>query len=288
MRRELRIEVANHIIGLNIEETFQAPFIKNYAVFLSAGLPEISLDVELSPDVPLLDGSEPRLEFHDKLITVISEYLIGSLDLQTKSGKIKINPAYFLHSLGTFLRNIFTLLAVLEDNGIVLHAVGIVRDEEVYIFIGPSGAGKTTVAKLSEGKVILSDDLVLMKKIDNEFMVFPTPDWGDKQIGPRENKPYRINSMFRLIKDKMVYLEEFSPAHALADIFTIPHMEPELIPKDALLARFFELISAVPYYRLHFLPEPSFWDCIEEERMKNGVKRKNTGQVRQDCLKVNR
>ncbi len=288
MARELRIEVANHIIGLNIEETFQTPFIKNYAVFLSAGLPEIYLDVELSPDVPLLEGSGPRLESHDKLITVVSEYLIGSLDLKTKSGKIKINPTYFLHSLGTFLRNIFTLLAVLEDNGIVLHAVGIVRDEEVCIFIGPSGAGKTTVAKLSEGKVILSDDLVLMKKIDNEFMVFPTPDWGDKQIGSRENKPYRINSMFRLIKDKMVYLEEFLPAHALADIFTIPHVETELIPKDALLARFLELISAVPYYRLHFLPEPSFWDCIEEERMKNGVKRKNTGQVRQDRFKVNR
>lgn len=284
----IKIEVVSHIIGLNIEETFQAPFIKNYAVFLSAGLPEIFLDVKLSPDVPALDSSEPRLEYHDRLINIVSDYLVGSLDLKTKCGKVKLNPQYFLQSLGTFLRNMFTLLVPLEDNGIVLHAAGIVRDEEVYIFIGPSRAGKTTVAKLSEGKVILSDDLVLMKKIDNEFMVFPTPDWGDKQIGQRENRPHRINSMFRLIKDKVVYLEEFSPAHSLADIFTIPHIETGLIPKDVLLVRFLELISAVPYYRLHFLPEPSFWDCIEEKRMKDGVKRKNTGQIQQDCLEGNR
>jgi len=153
-------------------------------------------------------------------------------------------------------------LVCLQDEGVVLHAVGVLDGDQVYIFIGPSKAGKTTVAKLSSDKVVLSDDMVIVKKIEGQFMVFPTPCWGDRQTGTRENRPYRINSMFKIIKDKKTYLERFSPAHAVADMFTIPHVPAEYIPKEKMLTTFSELISAVPYYGLHFLPEPSFWDCI--------------------------
>lgn len=271
MEREFKIEVAKHTIQINIGEDYKAVFIKNYGLFLSRAKPEISIDVELSNDVPFFTGPEVGLRFKDNLITVVDSYSIGSLDWPAKSGKIKINPINFLYSLGTFLRNIYILLVVLEDRGIALHAVAVLKDEEVYLFIGPSGAGKTTVAKLSSDRVILSDDLVMLKKLDGEFKIFPAPNWGDKQTGPRENRAYRINSMFKLIKDSQVYLERFRPSYALADIFTIPHIPPEFIPKDELLMSFLELITSVPYFGLHFLPEPSFWDCIEESlRSKDG------------------
>lgn len=262
MKRKLKIEVAKHIIELNIDQGYEVLLEKDYGLFFSDGKPEFSIDVELSADLLVADGTEGRLVLQDSLITIVDDYLISSLDLRTKSGQVKINPAMFLHSLGVFLRNICTLLVVLEDRGIALHAVGILKDEEAHIFVGPSTAGKTTVANLSRDKIVLSDDLVMIKKVDGEFMVFPTPHWGDKQVGPRENRPYRINSIFKLIKDKQVYLEKFSPAQAAADIFTIPHIPYEYIQQGQLLDTFFELISVVPYYGMHFLPEPSFWDCI--------------------------
>ncbi len=264
---ELRIEVAGRIIGLNIAQEPPAGFLervrRQYELFLSDKEAEIFVDVQLSKDAPPKYFPNSYVTFKDRFITIKDSCLLGTLDLTERRGRVNLNPVNPLYPLGTFLKNICTFLLTLEDGGIALHAVGVLKDDEAYIFIGPSGAGKTTVARLSADKVTLSDDLLLIKKVNSEFKVFPVPNWGDRQIGSRQNKPYKINSMFKLIKDSRVYLERFSTAQALADIFTIPHAPIEYIPKDELLATFAELINSIPYYGLHFLPEPSFWKCIE-------------------------
>lgn len=267
MKRKLRIEVAGHIVGLNIDEESHASFVKDvleaYDAFLSDAEPALSVDVELTRDAPPEYFPFSKLVFKDGAMVIEDDCLLGSLDFSKKRGRIKLNPLNPLYPLGTFLRNLYTFLVVLEDGGIALHAAGVLEGEEAHVFIGPSTAGKSTVAGLSPGRVILSDDLILAKKVDGEFKVFPTPAWGDRQIGPRQNKPYRIKGLFKLIKDKTVYLERFSPAYALANLFTVPHIPAGLIPGDGLLAAFSELLSAVPCYGLHFLPEPSFWLHIE-------------------------
>lgn len=273
MKEELRLKVAEHVVGLKVKgqhhTSFAKDIIKAYETFLSEDKPAFFIDVELSCDAPPSDFPLARLTFKDNVMTIEDDCLSGSLDLTKRYGKIKLNPINPLYPLGTFLRNTYTFLVTLEDKGIVLHGAGILKGEEVYIFIGPSGAGKTTVTNLSSDSIILSDDLVMIKKVDGKFSVFPTPAWGDKQRGHRENRPYGINSIFKLIKDKSVHLERFSPARSLANMFTIPHIPTEFIPYDELMTSFLELVSAVPYYGLHFLPEPSFWTCIDGEKSKN-------------------
>lgn len=270
----LKIEVAKHIVELRIKESYLLNEVSiNYSIFLSDGEPDIKVDLELSPDVPSVDSPLAKLELQRNFMGIVDDYLMGSVDLKHRYGWVKINPKNPLYPLGTFLRNMFTLLVCLQDEGVVLHAVGLLHNNEVYIFIGPSKAGKTTVAKLSPDKVVLSDDMVVVKKFQGEFMVFPTPCWGDMQTGISQNRPYGINSMFKIIKDKSVYLERLSPAYALADIFTVPHVPAEFIPEQKMLTTFSEIIFTVPYYGLHFLPEPSFWDCIEAVRLQEGFMR---------------
>lgn len=269
MEEEIKIEVADHIIALNVDETLKKGFLeeirRKYDLFLSPeGKPSISVDVELSADAPPEFFPLSKLTFKDNLVTIKDDCLLAKLDLSNRNGKVKLNPANPLYPLGTFLRNAFTLLVFLEDNGAALHAVGVLKDGEAFVFLGPSKAGKSTVGRLSSDKIVLSDDLILVKKVENEFKIFPTPCWGDKQIGPRRNTPYRINSMYKLIQDKSVYLESYSPARSLAEIFTIPHIPAEFIPQAKLLSTYSELISCVPYKGLHFLPDPSFWDCIDK------------------------
>jgi hypothetical protein len=267
MKKELALNLAGHVIGLRIDSEYEAPFVNNYELFLSNGAPELSIDVGLSCALSTVDSPDAKLTMQDNLITIVDDYLAGSLDLMAMQGEVQINPVDFLRSLGTFLRNICTLLVVLKDDGLVLHAVGILKKDEAYIFVGPSGAGKSTVAGLSLDKVVLSDDIVMIKKEQGEFRVFPTPCWGDKQRGPRQNRPYCIGAIFKLIQDKKVFIEDFSLSYSLADIFTIPHIPAHSVPKDEVVARFLELITTVPYRGLHFLPEPSFWGCIEKARL---------------------
>jgi len=281
MSESYTIEIARHSVRLsfeqNLAETFLKEFSKKYALFLSDREPQIHLDVQLSDDIPKEFYPWPKITFKGNLITIKDDCLSGTLDWSKKTGKVNLNPVNPLYPLGIFLRNLYIYLLVLEDKGVALHAVGILKDEEVYVFIGPSGAGKSTVAGLSYEKIVLSDDLLLIKKVDGKFKVWPTPNWDDKQMGLPQNKPYPINSIYKLIQDKQVYLEKFSHALALADIFTLLHVPIEQISFDGLLATFAELTNSVSYYGLHFLPEPSFWNCIEE--LEYASARKNTCQV---------
>jgi hypothetical protein len=281
----VKLQVAGYTIGLKIKEPSLREEIRQaYALFLSDAPAELSVDVELSTDASPQDSACAQLFFNDNRITIQDDCLFGSLDLVKRCGLVKINPirndsVNLLYPLGTFLRNAFTLLVALGRDGVVLHAVGVLKNEEVYVFIGPSKAGKSTVARLSLDKVVLSDDLLMIRKVDNAFMVFPTPNWGDKQTGLRQNRPYRIHSMYKLVQDKRVYLERFSPSRAVADMFTTPHIPIASIPQERMLQTFSELIYTLPYYGLHFLPKPSFWACIEQEEIRNGAKREDTCKV---------
>ena len=136
----------------------------------------------------------------------------SKIDLAKGYGVAELSLAGLSIGLGTLLRNIFTLMSILRDEGIALHAAGILKNGRVYVFMGPSGSGKTTVAKLSKEYTVLSDDLVIIKPIDGAYCAFPTPCWLDMQRGYRENRPYPIGGIFKLVKDDKIYLKEIPGA----------------------------------------------------------------------------
>jgi hypothetical protein len=77
-----------------------------------------------------------------------------------------------------FLR-VLVSYRLLELGGAVLHSAGVVRDGAAFLFLGRSGAGKTTVARLSlaQGAEVLSDDL--------NAVVAGAPGTGEDADAPR-------------------------------------------------------------------------------------------------------
>src|SRR5262249_12282362 len=59
-----------------------------------------------------------------------------------------------------FLR-VLVAYRLLELGGAVLHSAGVADGDGAFLFLGPSGAGKTTLSRQSEaqGRTVLSDDL---------------------------------------------------------------------------------------------------------------------------------
>ena len=92
MKRKLKIEVANHVVGLDIDEDRHPSFVKDvlgaYDTFISGAEPTISVDVELTGDAPPEYFPSSRLIFENGIITIEDDCLLGSLDLQKKRGRI--------------------------------------------------------------------------------------------------------------------------------------------------------------------------------------------------------
>ena len=289
----MRIDVAEHSIEMRITQEFLPTVEARYALFETAlgHSPEITLDINVSKNTTTADGPWGECVIHNNFLHFFDDSSIGWCDLKHMRGGLSVFPSNPLNPLSTFLRSIFMLLVMRNNDGICLHGAAILHNGGVFIFVGPSGAGKSTVSRLSAGKIVLSDEQVFIKKRGAEFVVFPHPQWGDAQVGTRENKPYPIRGIFKLVQDKTVFIEPLKVAPiAVAELFTIPDILLSLASKDALLLTFMDLINTVPYFALHFLPVPSFWNHLdtlpplESFRKETSHEKNHTAQVRQDCL----
>src|SRR6202020_755692 len=80
--------------------------------------------------------------------------------------------------------------ALLERGGLLLHASSVLSKGRAYAFVGPSGAGKTTMARLAAPRPVLSDEVTALRPSASSgapFDCFPTPFWGDmvrERAGP--------------------------------------------------------------------------------------------------------
>jgi hypothetical protein len=73
-----------------------------------------------------------------------------------------------------------------QDRGVIIHGCGIKQDDRGLLFVGESGAGKTTMAKIwsQESDVeVLSDDRTLVRKKDDHFVMYGTPWHGEGKFG---------------------------------------------------------------------------------------------------------
>lgn len=268
----MTLEVAQHHVSLVLSDPlFFQDVAKSYGGFLSDGDPKAVIQAHIVNSISQARSDGPPVIFDERGMSISDTPFEGAIDLVKGRGSLQTMPKWLLFALKVFLRYVFIFLHLRNGNGLVLHALGVLKEGEVYVFFGPSGSGKTTAATLSKGHTILSDDLVFLQYAEGSHWVYPTPPWGDMQRGKRENRAYPLKAVFKLIKSTEIAIRRGNPAQALADILTIPHLPTVLVGTDTLLSRFLQLIRAVPYYDLHFTKDRSFWPCVDENLRTFGI-----------------
>jgi len=260
---EVRLEVAGLCVSLvSNDDEFMGLVEKEYRKFISVKKSRTIIDLHFEEmDIWEDPSPAPILSFLNGRIEAIHRDFVALLTMDYRHMKV-VQPKR-LGSIENILRFIYSFLIV-DHNGFLLHAAGVKRGQDGYVFFGKSGSGKTTVAKLSTDYTILSDDLLAIKRVNGCYQVFATP-FGGEVKDKREAVSAEIRGLFLLRKDQTVYFHRLSHSEAIAKLlsnvvsFTL---RSEQVTKLFNLS--WDLSSATPCYEMHFLPDKSFWRCMNE------------------------
>ncbi len=207
------------------------------------------------------DGDALRIECRSPLFGP-TPYKIAVIDQAFRHADVFVshaaNPLEF--PLGELLFN--TLLT--RRGAIELHACGVIDNGQGLVFIGNSGHGKTTTARLwqaSSGVEIVSDDRVILRCHGGTWWMYGTPWHGEAEICSPSRAP--LSRIFTLAKGAANHLTPLSSAEGTARLLTCafpPFHDMEGMRTVTGIAA--ALATEVPMARFSFLNEPSAVDFI--------------------------
>jgi hypothetical protein len=123
-------------------------------------------------------------------------------------------------NVGRYPFDEFVVSRLLGKRGdLILHASCVSVDGVALLFLGHSGAGKSTIASLleSEGATVLSDDRTIVTFVDGAAEAWGTPWHGSGRRALAARAP--IRGMFLLEQSKTNELSVLPPAAAIKELF---------------------------------------------------------------------
>lgn len=248
---------------------FIAELSGRFAGFLGqVDKPDHVFDIELIP-FPDIDKELDAVDAHEDGVHVTRDgplWLVrrgdffAQWDPKLRRGHARMVPSPY--SLDSVIRILHTLILA-EQGGMLMHASCVALDGRAWVFTGVSGAGKTTISRLSpQNAHILTDEMSFIRPEDGVYHAYGTPFSGD--LGrPGENLRAPLAGVFLLAQGKDNIIETLSKTEAvralMANILYFAH-------DDTLTAKVFDnaiaLAARVPVRRLTFAPDARVWDLI--------------------------
>lgn len=259
-------DIAVELALSGVPSAMRAGILSTYAPFAGTS-PEagIHICVEMAPGAPFI-RPEPYREWQIRSqeragrVDYVSFYERGWIDRSTGIAHLVMrgggNPENFLRVLVAW--------ACLARGGLLLHASGVIRNGKGYVFFGRSGAGKTTVTRLSGDATVLSDDLVIVAPRGGRFWVYGVPFRGTMVEAPRTNAAAPLGGLFALDKAPAHRVVEMAPVYAVAQLAAcVPFVMGQATAAAQTLAICAALAAKAPVRMLHFLPDAGFWNLVE-------------------------
>ena len=187
------------------------------------------------------------------------------------SGEVTLRRACFQSAQGLWpleypLDELLLQGLLARGRGAEIHACGIAdASGRGLLFVGQSGAGKTTMARLWEGVpgiTVLSDDRVILRRVGGSFVMFGTPWHGEAALAEPASAP--LTGVFFLEHGAANVLLPLRGAAAATRLFACGF--PPFFDRaglDFTLKFLGELVAEVPCHELRFAPDGQAVEFVE-------------------------
>ena len=184
---------------------------------------------------------------------------------------LRTGRSYFI--VGTLYKLLFLFVAAVmaENKKFIMHGAGIGGNEGGYLFLGESGAGKTTVAGFADKREILSDDAPIVGYETDRFYMHPSP-FGQISLftmkdSAHHEKRVELNKLFFLKQNEVQSIVLRERRYAFAEILKKHVHGIEFMGKDSRLTAFnffHDMCECIPMYDLNFQKNNEFWTGISK------------------------
>jgi hypothetical protein len=210
------------------------------------------------------DGGGYRIECRSEAFGP-EPYKTAVLNEDFTRGTIHIQPHLAdHHPLEYPLDEVLISNLLARGRGVELHSCGVIdRHGRGHLFVGVSGAGKTTTARLWDGEAsgIVSDDRVIVRERDGAMWMFGTPWHGEAELSMPGGVP--LSGVYLLVQAETNELRDLGSAEAVARLFrcTFPLFH-DAAALDFTLSFLERIAAGVPVRELRFTRDRAAVDLV--------------------------
>jgi hypothetical protein len=220
--------------------------------------PDLFIHIEEGYGVPFVDYHVEINKEAGKVTFRRADYLLEA-DSDYKHANLTV---YDELALEHALINWYSSYVVYHNWGLIIHSSCVMDGGKAHIFAGQSGAGKSTAAKLSHPRELLSDEATLVKITPGSILVYNSPFRSELEMtGNRQSSPLTsVNLLVQAVQNQRMIIRKSNGFLQLMDkVFYWAH-DPDETRRIIRLMKI--LTDTVPVYELHFQKNNSFWELI--------------------------
>lgn len=266
---QLQISVADvsfRLLTAGCPDETTERLLEHYGPFLvesSGDAPSLRLRFEPGDpfiSIPNCGPIQIRTAREGGCINFVSHFEEGWYDEQSRQGELVMRPE---GDPENYLRVLYAW-KMLEQDGLLLHAAGVIRRERGFVFFGASGSGKTTISRFSLQDKVLSDDMVILKLKGDQVRVYGVPFRGEIAEAPRMNGTAPLKGLFSLVKDNAHFLRPVDKLRAVAQLTgSVPFVLTAPGSAAQVMSVCERIVGRVPVTELHFSRDDAFWEVID-------------------------
>ena len=227
--------------------------------------PAFELDVEISASSHFVgklghDDDDLSVRLQDQRWILQRGDFYAELDLASKRGRTHQELSPF--AIDATLRILHSLLLA-PNNGLLIHAASVLRNGHSFLFVGVSGAGKTTMCRIAPPDAItLTDEISYVRERGGQYYAYGTPFSGE--LGrPGDNVSGPLRTIYLLAQGTEHRIDDVSKTEAVKGLMqSVLFFARDTAMVNQVFMSACCLANTVQVKRLTFLNDSAAWELI--------------------------